>query len=91
MRKLIIVSLCMLALVFVSVNAFAKSSFLSPWQNLYPASLSAQNVINGTGESCRFCHGESAQKNTKSFNRYGWDMRIEMKDGLEQRGGYKSD
>jgi len=64
----------MLALVFAT-TATAKNSYYSTWQDLYPSSLSGDNVVTATGKICQLCHSD--QSGGDGFNGYGWDIRIE--------------
>jgi PKD repeat protein len=66
MKKLSIVSLCILALMLVSHNAIAKGSWVGRWENIYRDSLS-----NNSG--CMLCHGSS----TSNLNGYGLEIKIE--------------
>ncbi|MFQ5804173.1 MAG: choice-of-anchor D domain-containing protein [Candidatus Methylomirabilales bacterium] len=60
--------------------AMARGTFLSPWQSTYPASLSDDNVINGTGKSCQLCHRDSSGGDP--WNGYGWDIKLGLDAGL---------
>lgn len=59
---------------------WARGTFLSTWQAIYPDSASDDNVINGTGKSCQLCH-ETASGGG-SWNGYGWDMKLGLDAGL---------
>ncbi len=46
--------------------------FLDAFQNRYPASQTANNVINGTGVGCQVCHQDLTGGN--GWNGYGWKV-----------------
>jgi predicted CXXCH cytochrome family protein len=59
--------------------AHARNNFYATWDSAYPASISDDNVITGTGTNCAICHSASGGGNP--WNAYGWDMRVETKAG----------
>jgi hypothetical protein len=59
--------------------ALARGTFLKTWQQIYPSSLSDDNVINGTGKVCQLCHDSSSGGG--SWMGYGWDMREQLNAG----------
>lgn len=70
----------LLTATMIGSAAHARSSFLGTWQDLYPASQTDDNVINGTGKSCMLCHDTSSGGG--SWNGYGWEMKVLMDSGL---------
>ena len=60
-------------------TATAKSSYYTTWNNLYPGSLSDNNVISGTGLSCQLCHRDVSGGD--NYNAYGWKMRQILNQG----------
>jgi PKD repeat protein len=70
MKRLSIVSLCILAFMLVSHNAIAESGWLKSWETIYPNSLS-----NNSG--CMLCHGAS----NRNLNGYGLEIKIEIDRG----------
>lgn len=69
----------LLCLCLVPHLALAKSSYFTIWQDLYPDSLTGQNIIDGRGRSCTLCHQVD---NGSAFNEYGWQIQIGISDGL---------
>ena len=61
-------------------SAWAKGTFESSWRSQYPTSLSADNVIAGTGKVCQLCH--QAANGGDGWNGYGWDMKQQLDAGL---------
>lgn len=60
--------------------AQARGTYYDAWNNIYPASQSDDNVINGTGKSCQFCH--EASSGGDGWNAYGWKVRMGLNAGL---------
>jgi hypothetical protein len=76
-RRGFVAALAMLALA--SAPASATSSYYNTWKTAYPASLSDDNVIGGTGTSCQLCHVDT--QGGSSFNAYGWQLRVNKQGG----------
>ena len=68
----------LILMLIVPRLASARGTFMSSWDSAYPSSTSADNVINGTGNSCQLCHRDSNGGN--GWNTYGWDIWLEMND-----------
>ena len=79
MKKIEVRIAVLLCLCLVPQLALARSSYYTIWQELYPDSLTGQNIIDGRGRSCALCH---ELDNGSAFNAYGWRMRMGMNDGL---------
>ncbi len=80
MKKVSIAAICLLAMVFISSNAFARGTVYNAWSDLYPSSQSGINVTDGTGKNCSFCHETSSGGN--GWNGYGWAVKAGMDAGL---------
>jgi len=66
MKRLSIISFCILALMLVTHKAIAKGSWVGKWRAIYPNSLSYTS-------DCMLCHGAS----TSNLNGYGLEIKIE--------------
>jgi len=53
----------------------AMPPFLNEWQDLYPASLTDDNLDNGGGSSCQVCH--AGPFGGPPWNDYGWSVHEE--------------
>jgi hypothetical protein len=80
MNKVSIAAICLLAMVFISSNAFARGTVYNAWSDLYSASQSGLNVADGTGKSCSFCHETSSGGD--GWNGYGWDIKAGIDSGM---------
>ena len=54
----------------------AMPPFLNEWQDLYPASLTDDNLDNGGGSSCQVCH--AGPFGGPPWNDYGWSVHEEF-------------
>ncbi len=53
-----------LAVIILTPSAASFSSYANAWNNIYPNSLTNDNVVGGTGSACQMCH-----RNTPSYGR----------------------
>lgn len=57
----------------------ARATVYNAWDALYPASLSDDNVVNGTTKTCQLCHESSSGGD--GWNGYGWQIRLGLDAG----------
>jgi len=60
--------------------ASAWPGILIEWQNIYPGSLTDDNVIAGSITGCQVCHVNNS--GSEPWNGYGWEIRRLMQSGL---------
>lgn len=64
-----VVALCSLA----NLPASAMPQYINDWSEMYPGSLTADNLNAGGGSYCQVCHAEPSGGNP--WNGYGWSVR----------------
>lgn len=75
-----------LGLALGAAPALARPSIADAWDALYEGpsspcgvpSNAMQNVFQGTGTRCQFCHEETS--GLEPWNGYGWDLRVGIVD-----------
>ncbi|MCK4739092.1 MAG: putative metal-binding motif-containing protein [Deltaproteobacteria bacterium] len=67
------------SVTMISGTADARGAIGDAWQAFYASSTSRQNVTDGSGKQCEFCHETSSGGD--GWNGYGWVMKVEINAG----------
>jgi hypothetical protein len=79
MRWIYLLTLLVGVGLLTAAEAEAKQPYGATWQSVYTTSLSADNVLNGTGKDCQLCHSDT--NGGDGWNTYGWAIRLEIDGG----------
>ncbi len=64
-----------MAVVIVTTPDRAAARQLLQWQDVYPTSLAAENLVKAGASGCQLCH--IASNGNEPWNSYGWALRQE--------------